>query len=322
MSEIVVHELVTVTADEAGRLETEFLNGLDQAQDAFVRIMETNAWAALGHDSFAAWWEQRVVPTMRALSMRPSREIADRVLDQIRQEEAGLPPAQRRRGAELAELAGVSEWVVESRQDQRPPRSTAKPDLAPAEGQPDGNPTDEPSEGVGCESCGNELDEQSAQVGYLRCEDCDSESEHVSSTFPDSADGLCVVCHPGDPQVQEWLESARPENVFGKYHDPDKHGGAGAPPEPSQSEPIQPLDPEVRERLKRERENREARERYSKSLAHSVWLLAEYGRRVDAADWTVQQWEPGQDIYPEPVTAERLRAAGDFLHQLAEVWPK
>lgn len=133
MTEAVVHELVTVTEDEAGRLEEEFLNGLDQAQDAFVRIMETNAWAALGYDSFAAWWEQRVVPVMRALSMRPTREIVDRVLEQVRQEEVALPPAQRRTQHELAELAGTSEWTVAGRtkpiQDRSQPRVSPVADL-------------------------------------------------------------------------------------------------------------------------------------------------------------------------------------------------
>lgn len=112
MTKAVVHELVTVTADEAGRLEEEFLNGLDQAQDAFVRIMETNAWAALGHDSFVAWWERRVVPVMRALSMRPTPEIAAMVVERVRQQEADLPPAQRRRQGEIGQLVGVSEATV------------------------------------------------------------------------------------------------------------------------------------------------------------------------------------------------------------------
>lgn len=86
--------------------------------------------------------------------------------------------------------------------------------------------------------------------------------------------------------------------------------------------PIQPPDPEVRERLAREREELQSREAYSKSIANAVWHLAEYAKRVDAPQWTADQWEPSQDIYPEKTTGERLHAAGDFLHALAEVWPQ
>jgi hypothetical protein len=87
-------------------------------------------------------------------------------------------------------------------------------------------------------------------------------------------------------------------------------------------EPIQPADPAVRERLALEREEQQSRERYSRSIANCVWLLGEYALRVDAPNWTVDRWQPSQDIYPKKTTAERLRAAGDFLHALAEVWPK
>lgn len=193
MTEAVVHELVTVTADEAGRLEEEFLNGLDQAQDAFVQIMETNAWAALGHDSFAAWWEQRVVPVMRALALRPSREIADRVLEQVRQEEASLPAAQRRRGSELADLVGTSEWVVEGRQDQRPPRSTAKPDLDDPVTRPDPDqPEDSPAE---------------APLPGLDDEDSDSSDEAEGIGVPEAGDqpgsaSPTTGAGPGTPQPQ------------------------------------------------------------------------------------------------------------------------
>jgi hypothetical protein len=66
---------------------------------------------------------------MRALSMRPTREITASVVEQVRQEEAELPPAQRRTQRELAEMAGASEWAVRGRQDQRQRWSAAVTDL-------------------------------------------------------------------------------------------------------------------------------------------------------------------------------------------------
>jgi hypothetical protein len=248
MTEPVVHELVSVTADEAGRLEEEFLNGLDQAQDAFVRIMETNAWAALGHDSFVAWWEQRVLPTMRALSMRPTPEIAAMVLDRVREQEAALPSAQRRRQAELGELVGVSEATVGRLAGSR--STTATPDAnadleTPA---PVGEPERDQPEGLalGCESCSAELDVQNAQVGYLRCEDCDSEGAHVSSAFPEGPGGPCVACHPEDPTARAWLARNSPESLL---------GGTAAEPEPEAApQPERPVPPRMTERDRREHE--------------------------------------------------------------------
>lgn len=279
MTELVIHELVTVTADEASRLEEEFLNGLDQAQDAFVRIMETNAWAALGHDSFADWWEQRVVPVMRALSMRPSREIAAKVLEQVQQDEAELPRPQRRTQRELADLVGVERSSLANRDGSRSlPRDESLPsDLGErAKPHPDGASVEEPSAVTACESCGGELDSQNAQVGYLRCEGCDSEGDHVASTFPAGADGLCVVCNPDDPQVRAWLESSRPENVFGKYYDPEKHGAPTAAPEPM-AQPERPAPPRMTEQERREHEESVRRtqdiaaaHRASESIVHDL----------------------------------------------------
>lgn len=86
--------------------------------------------------------------------------------------------------------------------------------------------------------------------------------------------------------------------------------------------PIQPPDLDVRERLAREREEQQMRELHSGHLAKSVWLLAQYGADVDAADNFAKDWQPSQDIYPMKTTAARLRAAGDFLYALAERWPQ
>jgi hypothetical protein len=70
---------------------------------------------AFGFERFADWWAERVQPTMRALSMRPTREIAAAVVEQVRAEEAELPPAQRRRDYELAEMVGATPDEIRNR---------------------------------------------------------------------------------------------------------------------------------------------------------------------------------------------------------------
>lgn len=104
-----------LTTDEARQLEEAFLAGLNDAQDAYERIVHGSAWIALGYGTFAEWWEIRVRPIMRALSMRPTREIAAAVIEQVRQEEAELPSAQRRTQRELAEMVGVTQQAISSR---------------------------------------------------------------------------------------------------------------------------------------------------------------------------------------------------------------
>lgn len=119
--------------EEARRLEAAFLAGLNNAQDAYEPFVAIEGWKELGFDHFAEWWTDRVVPLMRALSMRPTRAISQAVIDQVREEEAALPPAQRRTQRELAELAGTSEWTVAGRvkslQDQQQPRVSPATDL-------------------------------------------------------------------------------------------------------------------------------------------------------------------------------------------------
>jgi hypothetical protein len=116
-----------MTAEE---LEKAFLAGLEDAQAAYEQIVETQAWTDLGFDTFAAWWEERVRPTMRALSMRPTREIAAAVIEQVREEEADLPPAQRRTQRELAEMVGVDQATVSRAVS---PRSAPDADAFPAD---------------------------------------------------------------------------------------------------------------------------------------------------------------------------------------------
>lgn len=104
---------------EARRREESFIGNLSGAQDDYVWIVSNRAWTALGWDSFADWWVARIQPVMRALSMRPTREIAAAVVEQVRQEEAGLPPAQRRTQRELAEMVGVDRSALASRDGSR-----------------------------------------------------------------------------------------------------------------------------------------------------------------------------------------------------------
>ena len=117
-------------------LEKAFLAGLEDAQAAYEQIVETQAWTDLGFDTFAGWWDERVRPTMRALSMRPTREIQAAVVEQVRAEEAELPPAQQRTQRELAEMVGLSEKTLQRQNQDRPERTmSATTDLEP-EGSP------------------------------------------------------------------------------------------------------------------------------------------------------------------------------------------
>lgn len=125
-------ELAAGGVAEATELEAAFLAGLEEAQGAYERIVATRAWAALGFDSFAAWWDERVAPTMRALSMKPTREIAAAVIEQVRQEEAALPSTQRRTQRELAEMVGIDRSTLANRDGSRSARREESPqsDLA------------------------------------------------------------------------------------------------------------------------------------------------------------------------------------------------
>jgi protein gp37 len=118
---------VTTAIEEAKQLEEAFLSGLNNAQDAYERIVETEAWTTLGFDAFADWWVERVMPIMRALSMKPTRELGAAVVDQVRTEEAGLPPAQRRTQRELAEMAGVHPDTLSGRKRQDPQAAEVPP---------------------------------------------------------------------------------------------------------------------------------------------------------------------------------------------------
>lgn len=115
-----IEDRTAITAEIAFNLEAEFLGGLEDAQFAYERIVETEAWNLLGFDTFADWWAQRVQPVMRALSMRPTREIAASVVERVREEEAELPPAQRRTQRELADMVGISTKTLQRQSQDRP----------------------------------------------------------------------------------------------------------------------------------------------------------------------------------------------------------
>lgn len=125
MSEVATVQ--TLTAEQAESLEDAFLGGLDEAQHAYERIVEHEAWTLLGFETFTAWWADRVQPMMRALSMRPTREIAAAVVERVREEEAELPAAQRRTQRELANMVGVHPDTVSGRKRQDPDKAEVPP---------------------------------------------------------------------------------------------------------------------------------------------------------------------------------------------------
>lgn len=229
-----------ISVKDAKKLEDSFLGGLNEAQDAYEQIVKTQAWTVLGYDTFTDWWTDRVTPAMRALSMRPTREIAAAVVEQVRTEEAELPSVQRRTQRELAEMVGESPDAERKRQAR------------------------------------------SRQADMSAEDDLDS----IADPLPDAA--------------KEWIGN----RIVQKR------------------QPIEPADPDVREQAAREREEQSTREAYSKNLARCVWLLAQYGAEVDAADKHVKDWQASQDVFPKPTTTQRLRAAADYLYALAERWPQ
>lgn len=101
-----------ITRADAERLEQQFLGGLNDAQDAYEQFVAAEAWTALGHETYVDWWTVKVVPVMRALKMRPTREIVATGIDQVRKEETALPPLQRRTQKELGEMFDVDQKTV------------------------------------------------------------------------------------------------------------------------------------------------------------------------------------------------------------------
>lgn len=137
---------MTSEVQRARQLEEAFLGGLEDAQNAYEEIVAAQAWTTLGYDTFAEWWQDRVVPAMRALSMRPTKEVAASVVEQVRQEEAELPPAQRRTQAEMAEMVGGTRDEKAVRPRSAPGVNTHTADLetpaTPADPAPDPLPAE------------------------------------------------------------------------------------------------------------------------------------------------------------------------------------
>jgi len=108
-------EFATLDAATAAELEAQFLEALDTAQGAWDKFVTGRGYIALGYESFAEWWQERVVPRFRALELKPTRELAAKVIETVREEEQELPPLQRRTQQELADLIGVTQQAISAR---------------------------------------------------------------------------------------------------------------------------------------------------------------------------------------------------------------
>lgn len=126
-------------------LERRIVAGLADAQEAYEDFVSMEGWTQRGFDSFASWWSGVVVPVMRSLSMRPTREIAAKVIERVREEERDLPSTQRRTQAEIGRLVGVGEATVGRLAGTRSTRAShdARDDLVPEPTTP-GPPPEDP----------------------------------------------------------------------------------------------------------------------------------------------------------------------------------
>lgn len=96
-------------SEEAARgLEDRFLSAFEIAQHAYEDIVASKAWEALGYDTFTEWWTAKVVPKMRALDMRPMKEVAKDAVNRIVDDQETLPKTQRLLQREVGELTGLS----------------------------------------------------------------------------------------------------------------------------------------------------------------------------------------------------------------------
>lgn len=64
-----------------------------------------------------------------------------------------------------------------------------------------------------------------------------------------------------------------------------------------------------------------SREVMSRHIARSVNLLAGFSRRINAAEYAVEQWDPTVDIYQLRATAAHMKDAAAYLTDLADRWP-
>src|SRR5258706_16211402 len=89
---------------EAQKREQSFLNNLAAAQEDFEWIIDHSAWLTLGYDSFAEWWRIRIVPVMKALQMKPTRDIVEMGVHQVQKDDLLLPKSQRHFQREIGEM--------------------------------------------------------------------------------------------------------------------------------------------------------------------------------------------------------------------------
>jgi hypothetical protein len=88
--------------------------------------------------------------------------------------------------------------------------SDPDPDPAAGEGE-QGGPATSPA-GPPCEKCGTEIEEEFERLGYVRCESCDPDGEHVADE-----NGRCRVCGALEDVPQAYLSLEIVEGVHGLY---------------------------------------------------------------------------------------------------------
>lgn len=111
-------------AVQAQAKEQSFLRAAQTAQDDLIWLINNEAWSALGFDTFADWWDARVSPVLNELPMlRPTREVAQLVIDRVRAEDEARPKSQRRTSKQLAAMVGLSAPTVRRSSSRSLPRS-------------------------------------------------------------------------------------------------------------------------------------------------------------------------------------------------------
>lgn len=107
-------------ATVAKQHEASFLKHITTAKEHYDWIVDNEAWVQLGHETYTAWFVAKVQPLLAALGARPTPELANDIIDHVREDEADLPAAQRRTQQEVADLAGVNRKTVSRRYQDRP----------------------------------------------------------------------------------------------------------------------------------------------------------------------------------------------------------
>lgn len=103
---------MAITEEAARGLEDQFLSALEVAQHAYEDIVAAKAWTALGFETFTEWWTAKVVPKMRALEMKPKKEVAQDAVQRIAADQQKLPKPQQMLHREIGEATGMSRRSV------------------------------------------------------------------------------------------------------------------------------------------------------------------------------------------------------------------